>query len=42
MQQRARYIIVSSREVIIITQTSPTSDADRNQWLDFENSLRIK
>jgi hypothetical protein len=39
---RTRYIIVNSREALFISQTSSGTTDDRNQWLDFEYSLRIK
>lgn len=42
MAQRARYIIVGPREAIFIMQIVPASYEDRNEWLDFEYSLRIR
>jgi hypothetical protein len=41
---RSRFIIVNSREALFINQLSPSDldTANRNQWLDFEYSLRIK
>lgn len=39
---RDRYIIVNSRTVIVIQEMSLENLDNRNQWLDFEYSLRIK
>jgi hypothetical protein len=39
---RVRYIIVNSTTVLMIKQGALESDNDRDQWLDFEYSLRIK
>lgn len=39
---RTRFIIVSATEAIFISQTAPATADDRDQWLDFEYSLRIK
>lgn len=43
--KRTRFIIVNSREVIFIIQIAPDTNnsyGDREQWMDFENSLNIK
>ena len=40
--ERTRFIIVNSREVIFISQTRLRDYDDKNEWLDFEYSLRIK
>jgi len=48
--KRTRYIIVSQREVIFITQIVPFEDftapgagvGDQPQWFEFEDSLSIK
>jgi hypothetical protein len=42
LSKRSRYIIVNSREVIFVEQVSAANYADRDEWLDFEYSLRIK
>jgi hypothetical protein len=42
LSKRSRFIIVNAREVIFIIQICPASYEDRNEWLDFEYSLRIK
>jgi len=42
LRERVRYIIVNSRTVIFLTQIALNSYDDRNEWLDFEYSLRIK
>jgi len=39
---RSRFIIVNGKEALFIMQISPISANDRDQWLDFEYSLRIK
>lgn len=43
--KRTRYIIVNAREVIFIVQYAPDTNnsyGDRDQWMDFEDSLTIK
>jgi hypothetical protein len=48
--KRTRFIIVSAREVIFVTQVVPFQDlsttaagnGDQPQWIDFEDSLDIK
>ena len=42
LTKRSRYIIVNAREVIFVQQISLVGYEDRDQWLDFEYSLRIK
>ena len=42
LKERTRYIIVNSRTVIFISQYAKADYNDRDQWLDFEYSLRIK
>jgi hypothetical protein len=38
---RERAIIVDSRTVLFIGQTAPDGYEDRDEWMDFEYSLRI-
>lgn len=40
--KRVRNIVVNSREVIFIWQIAPTEMNDRDEWIEFENSLDIK
>ncbi len=42
LRKRTRNIIVNSRTVIFLEQIALNSYDDRNEWLDFEYSLRIK
>ena len=39
---RVRFIIVNSTTVLFIKQLALEADNDRDQWLDFEYSLRIR
>jgi hypothetical protein len=43
--KRTRFIVVNSREVIFIIQIAPDTNrsyGDREQWMEFKNSLNIK
>ena len=39
---RTRYIIVNPTTVLMVKQAAKENDNDRDQWLDFEYSLRIR
>ncbi len=39
---RTRFIIINAREALFLSQVSLASIDNRDQWLDFEYSLRIK
>ena len=39
---RVRFIIVNSTTVLMVKQLALINDNDRDQWLDFEYSLRIR
>ena len=40
--ERIRFIIVNSREVIMIAQIAPEAVDDQQEWFEFEDSLNIR